>query len=106
MPELTKSSVGSFAGTSELEGTMLWPFDRKYSRKLERISLDFMRPFYCSASKSPGRRGRLGRKTVASSSARRLARGLSGCCVGVCYAAVCDLTATNPAKLSEWAQHC
>src|SRR5256712_3409603 len=64
MPELTKSSVGSFAGTSELEGTMLWPFERKYSRKLERISLDFMRPFYCSASKSPGRRGRPGKSPL------------------------------------------
>src|SRR5438093_6865598 len=46
MPEFTKSSVGSFAGTSELEGTMVWPFERKYSRKLERISLDFIGRFY------------------------------------------------------------
>src|SRR3954451_21819989 len=44
MPELTNSSVGSFAGTSGLEGTMVWPFERKYSRKLERMSLDFMEP--------------------------------------------------------------
>ena len=42
MPELTNSSVGSFAGTSELEATMVWPLDLKYSRKLERISADFM----------------------------------------------------------------
>src|SRR3954463_14838791 len=42
MPELTKSSVGSFDGTSELEATMAWPLDLKYSRKLERISLDFI----------------------------------------------------------------
>src|SRR5688500_2648439 len=53
MPELTNSSVGSFAGTSELDGTMVWPLERKYSRKLERISFDFTRRFYCSA-KSPG----------------------------------------------------
>src|SRR5919109_3182000 len=59
MPELTKSSVGSFAGTSELEGTMAWPLERKYSRKLERISLDFTLKFYCTAKK-PGRRGRPG----------------------------------------------
>src|SRR5689334_23714942 len=52
MPELTKSSVGSFAGTSGLEGTMLWPFERKNSRKLERISLDFIEAFYCSAEKT------------------------------------------------------
>src|SRR5258705_13470321 len=61
MPELTNSSVGSLAGTSGLEGTMVWPFERKNSRKLERISLDFMESFYCSAAKSPGRRGRPGK---------------------------------------------
>jgi hypothetical protein len=32
---------------------MAWPFDRKYSRKLERISLDFIRRFY-SQIKSRG----------------------------------------------------
>jgi hypothetical protein len=42
MPEFTKSSVGSFAGTSELEDTTVCPFERKYSRKLERISFDFI----------------------------------------------------------------
>jgi hypothetical protein len=42
IPEFTNSSVGSFAGTSELDGTTVWPLERKYSRKLERISLDFM----------------------------------------------------------------
>jgi hypothetical protein len=42
MPELTKSSVGSLAGTSGLEGTTACPFERKYSRKPERISLDFI----------------------------------------------------------------
>ncbi len=42
MPELVNSSVGSLPGTSGLEGTMLWPFERKYSRKLERISFDFI----------------------------------------------------------------
>src|SRR5258706_3049108 len=54
MPELTKSSVGSFAGTSELEGTMLWPFERKYSRKLVRISLDFIQPILLHRRKKPG----------------------------------------------------
>src|SRR5919109_1222375 len=55
MPELTKSSVGSFAGTSELEGTMVWPLERKYSRKLERISLDFMQTDDSTAlRKKPG----------------------------------------------------
>jgi hypothetical protein len=42
MPEFTNSSVGSFAGTSELEGTIVCPFERKYSRKPERISFDFI----------------------------------------------------------------
>src|SRR5687767_13867321 len=56
MPELTKSSVGSLAGTSELEGTMVWPLERKYSRKPERISADFIEPFYCTAEKNPERR--------------------------------------------------
>jgi hypothetical protein len=40
MPELTNSSVGSLAGTSELEATMAWPLDLKYSRKLARISAE------------------------------------------------------------------
>jgi hypothetical protein len=43
MPELVKSSVGSLAGTSGLEATMLCPLDLKYSRKLERISALFIR---------------------------------------------------------------
>jgi hypothetical protein len=60
MPELTNSSVGSFAGTSELDGTMLCPFEWKYSRKPVRISFDFMQRFYCSAAKSPGCRGHPG----------------------------------------------
>src|SRR5436190_10376643 len=54
MPELTNSSVGSFAGTSGLEGTMLWPFERKYSRKLERISLDFIQIILLQCGKKPG----------------------------------------------------
>jgi hypothetical protein len=53
MPELTNSSVGSFCGTSGLDGTTAWPFERKYSRKLERISLDFTVKFYFTAEK-PG----------------------------------------------------
>src|SRR5687768_297221 len=52
MPEFTKSSVGSLAGTSELEGTTVWPLERKYSRKPERISADFIEPFYCTAEKT------------------------------------------------------
>jgi len=46
MPELTNSSVGSLAGTSELEATMVWPFDLKYSRKLARISFEFIGPLF------------------------------------------------------------
>src|ERR1700722_14024477 len=42
MPELVNSRVGSLAGTSELDGTMVWPLERKYSRKVERISEVFM----------------------------------------------------------------
>src|SRR5207248_993802 len=64
MPELTKSSVGSFAGTSELEGTMAWPFERKYSRKLERISLDFIAAILLQCRKRPGRRGRPGKSPL------------------------------------------
>jgi hypothetical protein len=44
MPELVNSRVGSLPGTSGLEATTAWPFDLKYSRKLERMSLDFMVP--------------------------------------------------------------
>jgi hypothetical protein len=32
MPALVNSRVGSFPGTSELYGTTVWPFCRKYSR--------------------------------------------------------------------------
>src|SRR3990170_5878009 len=60
MPELTNSSVGSFWGTSGLEGTMVWPLERKYSRKLERISFDFTRRFYCTAEKPGTPAGRPG----------------------------------------------
>ena len=42
MPELVNSSVGSLAGTSELEGTIVWPLARKNSRNAERISEVFM----------------------------------------------------------------
>src|SRR5688500_16939218 len=52
MPELTNSSVGSFWGTSGLEGTMVWPLERKYSRNELRISFDFIASFYCSAEKA------------------------------------------------------
>jgi hypothetical protein len=49
MPEFTKSNVGSLTGTSELEGTMVCPFERKYSRNPARMSLDFTMAFYCTA---------------------------------------------------------
>jgi hypothetical protein len=39
MPALVKSSVGSFAGTSGLEGTIVCPCLRKYSRNWLRSSL-------------------------------------------------------------------
>jgi hypothetical protein len=29
MPELVNNSVGSLDGTSELDGTMVWPLERK-----------------------------------------------------------------------------
>src|SRR5258706_12812302 len=64
MPELTNSSVGSFAGTSGLEGTMVWPFERKYSRKLERISLDFIAAILLQCGKRPGRRARPGKSPL------------------------------------------
>src|SRR5690348_3958504 len=38
MPALVNSSVGSPCGTSEEEGTILWPRAWKYSRKRRRIS--------------------------------------------------------------------
>src|SRR5690606_36037878 len=38
MPELVNIRVGSLAGTSELEDTTRCPFERKNSRKSERIS--------------------------------------------------------------------
>jgi hypothetical protein len=42
MPLLVNSSVGSLAGTSELEGTIVWPFDSKKRRNFWRISADVM----------------------------------------------------------------
>jgi hypothetical protein len=38
MPALVNNSVGSFPGTSELDGNTACPFLRKNSRKLPRIS--------------------------------------------------------------------
>src|SRR4051794_15143093 len=42
MPALVNSSVGSSPGTTGLEGTMVWPFDAKKLRNVERISAAFM----------------------------------------------------------------
>ena len=39
MPALVNMSVGSLRGTSELDGTTLWPFLAKNWRKFDRISL-------------------------------------------------------------------
>ena len=39
MPELTNISVGSLPGTSELDGTTVWPLLAKKSRKDLRMSL-------------------------------------------------------------------
>src|SRR5215469_12014263 len=39
MPALVNMSVGSFRGTSGLDGTCSWPFFRKKSMKVLRISL-------------------------------------------------------------------
>src|SRR5450432_2875619 len=43
MPLLVNSSVGSLAGTSDADGTMVCPFDSKYWRNLLRMSAAFMR---------------------------------------------------------------
>src|SRR6266581_7447108 len=43
MPELVKSSVGSFAGTSGLEETTAWPRSSKKFRNLALMSDDFMK---------------------------------------------------------------
>src|SRR5450631_1535007 len=43
MPLLVKSSVGSLAGTSGADGTMVCPLAAKYSRNLLRMSAAFMR---------------------------------------------------------------
>jgi hypothetical protein len=41
MPALVKRRFGE-SGRRELEGTMVWPFSRKKSRKLARISEEVM----------------------------------------------------------------
>ena len=43
MPELVKSSVGSFAGTSGLDATTVWPRSSKNFRNLALMSDDFMK---------------------------------------------------------------
>src|SRR5688572_937524 len=43
MPALVKRSVGSSRGTSDELATTMWPFLRKYSRKLLRISRERMK---------------------------------------------------------------
>ena len=43
MPELVKSSVGSFAGTSGLEATTAWPRSSKNFRNSALMSDDFMK---------------------------------------------------------------
>jgi hypothetical protein len=42
MPELVKSSVGSLPGTSDEDGTMVWPLDWKNCRNFWRISETFI----------------------------------------------------------------
>src|SRR3954470_19107497 len=42
MPALVNSSVGSLAGTSELDATTAWPLVRKNSRNALRTSAAFM----------------------------------------------------------------
>src|SRR5262245_29092482 len=53
MPELVKSSVASFAGTSGLDGTTVWPLSAKYRRNWLRMSLLFM-PFSPYRKSAPG----------------------------------------------------
>src|SRR3954468_4000515 len=42
MPAFVNSSVGSSPGTTGDEATMVWPFDSKNFRKVERISAAFI----------------------------------------------------------------
>jgi hypothetical protein len=42
MPALVNSSVGSFDGTSELDATMVCPFELQNSRNALRTSAAFM----------------------------------------------------------------
>src|ERR1700712_5224402 len=41
MPALVNSRVGSSPGTTGLDGTIVWPFDSKNLRNVDRISADF-----------------------------------------------------------------
>src|SRR5271166_6625297 len=63
MPAFVNSSVGSLAGTSELDGTIACPFLRKNSRKLARISelviiLNLASRFIGSPARKPRRSSR------------------------------------------------
>src|SRR3978361_815036 len=71
MPAFVNSSVGSSPGTTGDEATMVWPFDSKNFRKVERISAAFIPalsgglarvgPGRASIERSGARRGRAGR---------------------------------------------
>src|SRR5450755_941512 len=61
MPLLVNSSVGSLAGISGADGTMVWPFEAKYSRNLRRMSAAFIRARSlsgdgCVEVRGPGRK--------------------------------------------------
>src|SRR5260370_39182402 len=73
MPALVKSSVGSFRGTSGLEGTTSWPWRWKYARKAARMSLAVcMTDIWAFSAREP-RAGRAGARIGLGSSS-----GLSG----------------------------
>src|SRR6202035_2555402 len=58
MPALTNIKVGSLRGTSGAEGTRVWPFFAKKSRKADRISLT---PFIAYSTR--GEKSRAERRT-------------------------------------------
>src|SRR5579875_2743153 len=53
MPAFVKRSVGSFPGTSGLDGTIVWPRARKNSRKARRISAALVAGFAAAAVDTP-----------------------------------------------------
>src|SRR5215831_12773798 len=57
IPALVKSSVGSSPGTTGLDGTMVWPFDAKKFRNVERMSAAFTGRLSAASCDAAGRKG-------------------------------------------------